>query len=342
MLFYDLTHTVHNILHSLVFKILSFLTILNFVVSCSSVQVQPSNLDLLDMQGHRGARGLKPENTWPAFRAAIDYKMTTLELDTVLTKDGKVIVHHDSDTNPVICQKLDGTPIEKKNIYDLTLSELKELDCGSKKNPNFPEQITVAGTKLITIEEFFTLVAEAEKQRDGRGQGLGAKGTKLQFNIETKFPNDDQSTVSDEKVQAHVSALLAAIDKAKVTQYTTIQSFYLPALVVVKQKNPKIKTSALFAPSKFQGLMMILGFGNGYREDILTTAKKFKADIVSPYFLYVTPGFVANSKKENIQVIPWTVNEPKEMKRLIGCGVDGIITDYPNRLRDVVLELKGQ
>lgn len=301
---------------------------------CSSVIVQPSDLNTLDLQGHRGARGLKPENTWPAFRAAIDYRMTTLELDTVLTKDGAVIIHHDSDTNPVICQMPDGTPIEKKNLYEMTLVELKALDCGAKKNPNFPEQTPVPGTKLITIDEFFKLVSEAEKQRKGRGT------PPLNFNIETKFPNDNNSQVSKEKVEEHVTALIRAIEKAKVVERTTIQSFYLPALLVSKEKNPKIKTSALFAPTYPQGFMMVLGMGSGYRNSILERATEVRADVISPYFLYVNAGFMQEARFRKLAVVPWTVNETKEMKRLISLGVDGIITDYPNRLRDLVAELK--
>jgi glycerophosphoryl diester phosphodiesterase len=301
---------------------------------CSTTRVQPSNLDTLDLQGHRGARGLKPENTWPAFRAAIDYRMTTLELDTVLTKDGAVIIHHDSDTNPIICQMPDGAPIQKRNIYDMTLSELKELDCGAKKNPNFPDQTPVPGTKLITIEEFFKLVAEAEKQRKGRGT------PPLNFNIETKFPNDNNSSVSDERVQEHVTKLVKAVENAKVVNRTTIQSFYLPALGVVKLKNDKIKTSALYAPTYFQGFMMVIGMGSGYRKTILNSATELRADVISPYFLYVNENFMQEAKFRKISVIPWTVNEEKEMKRLISLGVDGIITDYPNKLRDVTTELK--
>lgn len=234
-------------------------------VQCSSLSAPASDLERLDLQGHRGARGLRPENTWPAFQAAIDHQMTTLELDTVLTKDGHVIVHHDSDTNPVICQKQDGQPILKTNLYNLTLADLKELDCGSLKNPNFPEQVPVPGTQLITIQEFFKLVEAVEKKR---------KGQPLRFNIETKYPNDENATVSDERMKAHVAALVSAVEKAKVVNRTTIQSFYLPALPEVKKINPGIKTSALFVPTYFQGFRMMLGLGTGLRKDILEKADR--------------------------------------------------------------------
>lgn len=297
--------------------------------ACSSASIVNKPLDgTLDLQGHRGARGLRPENTWPAFEEAIRQGMTTLELDTVLTKDKKIVIHHDSETNPVICQRKDGTEILSQSLYELTLSELKQLDCGTKKNPKYPEQTPVPGTELITIEEFFSLVAKVEKQSAGKG--------KLKFNIETKFPNDDKAQLPIEIVKEHVSLLVQSVEKAKVTDRTTIQSFYLKALPIVKEINPKLKTSALFSPTYFQGAMMTFGFGNSTRKNALEKTLEVKADIISPYFLYVTNEFVQEAHSHKISVIPWTVNERTEMQRLIEAGVDGIITDYPDRLKNVV------
>lgn len=305
------------------------LIFLFFIGACSSAPIINKPLEgSLDLQGHRGARGLKPENTWPAFEEAIRQGMTTLELDTVLTKDKKIIIHHDSETNPVICQKKDGTEILSQSLYELTLAELKQLDCGTKKNPKYPEQIPVPGTELITIEEFFALVAKTEKQFPEK--------SKLKFNIETKFPNDDKAQLPIEIVKEHVSLLVQSVEKAKVTDRTTIQSFYLKALPIVKEKNPKIKTSALFSPTYFQGAMMTFGFGNSTRKNILEKTLEVKADIISPYFLYVTNEFVQEAHSHKISVIPWTVNERSEMQRLIEAGVDGIITDYPDRLKQIM------
>ncbi|AXX17343.1 glycerophosphodiester phosphodiesterase [Leptospira borgpetersenii serovar Ceylonica] len=307
-----------------------FVLILCFGVnSCSNVPIinKPLNKSL-DLQGHRGARGLRPENTWPAFEEAIRYGMTTLELDTVLTKDNKIIIHHDSFTNPTICQKKDGTQIVSTSLYELTLSELKQLDCGAKKNPKYSEQIPVPGTELITIEEFFTLVANAEKKNPNR--------TKLKFNIETKFPDDNNSQIPIGKVKEHVNLLVQAIEDAKVVDRTTIQSFYLPALPIVKEVNPKLKTSALFSLTYFQGAMMKLGLGNGTRREALQKTLEVKADVISPYFLYVTEEFVQEVHSHNISVIPWTVNDSKVMRKLMDAGVDGIISDYPDRLSIVI------
>jgi glycerophosphoryl diester phosphodiesterase len=299
--------------------IYSFVVI--FFADCSSTTIKNQPIrNGLDLQGHRGARGLKPENTWPAFEEAINYKMVTLELDTVLTKDKKIVIHHDSETNPVICQNADGSSIDKKSLYELTLAELQVLDCGSKKNPAFPKQTPVPGTKLLSIEEFFQKVAEAEKKQ--KQQFL--------FNIETKFPDD--GSASDALVEEQTHLLASAIEKAKVVDRATIQSFDMRTIPFVQKKNSKIRTSALFSPTYFQGFLMTIGFGSGYRESILDKTIDLKANIISPYFLYVNDLFVDKAHKSKIEVIPWTVNNVKEMKRLESCGVDGIISDYPDML----------
>ncbi|TGK35646.1 glycerophosphodiester phosphodiesterase [Leptospira andrefontaineae] len=307
----------------------TFLIFFLIYLSCSGEQIRNTPIEgNLDLQGHRGARGLKPENTWPAFEEALSQGMTTIELDTVLTKDQKIIIHHDSESNPALCTKKDGSEIVSKSIYELTLVELKELDCGTKKNPKFPEQISVPGTELLTIQEFFEKVQTWER--------TGKRKVVPKFNIETKFPNDAESQVSSEISEAHVNLLIKAIETAKVTDRATIQSFYLPAISLVKKKNPKIKTSALFSLTYSQGAAMKFGFGDSRRELVLNQTKELKADIISPYFLYVTDEFVSKAHSLGIKVIPWTVNDTQEMERLIKTGVDGIITDYPDRLNSVL------
>ncbi|MCW7469084.1 glycerophosphodiester phosphodiesterase [Leptospira kanakyensis] len=304
---------------------LIFISLVAFYsTNCATVETPNRLRKGLDLQGHRGARGLKPENTWPAFEEAIKYKMVTLELDTVLTKDKKVVIHHDSDTNPVICQNADGTELKKTSLYELTLAELQSYDCGSKKNPNFPKQTPVPGTKLLSLEEFFEKVISSEKKSK----------EVYEFNIETKFPDD--GSAPDSLVKEHTEKLIQIIEKYKVVDRSTIQSFDLRTLAFSKAKNAKVKTSALFVPTYFQGFLMTIGFGNGYRDTIVSIAKEKQADIISPYFLYVTPKFVKNSHDKGLFVIPWTVNTEKEMKRLVSCGVDGIISDYPDLLDGVV------
>ncbi|MDW8306219.1 MAG: glycerophosphodiester phosphodiesterase family protein [Leptospiraceae bacterium] len=304
----------------------SSLLLAGILVSCASPQGQRRLAPKLEMHGHRGARGLAPENTWVAFEKALAHGMNVLELDTVVTKDKKLIIYHDTELNPEICQYSNGRKVEPKPIRDLTLSELKELDCGSLKNPRFPEQVPSPGEKLISLDEFFARFKELEK-KDGRYR-------EIQFNIETKFPGFREASPTE--AEEFATLMVETITKAQMAERSTVQSFALSVLPLVKKKNPKIRTSALFQPTYWQGFKMYIGLGGGVREEILRKTREVQADVISPYFLYVNADFVKKAHEQNLLVIPWTVNEEKKMRELLDLGVDGIITDYPDRLMKVV------
>ena len=273
----------------------------------------------VDLQGHRGARGLSPENTIPSFRECLKHGMTTIELDTTLTQDNQLIVHHDTWTNPTLCQSQTGQPIETRRIRELTRAELSELDCGSKTNPRFEHQRLAPGVQLITLPEFFAFVRDYEAAKPGPKPAL--------FNIEIKV--DDSFTEADLKTAAN--AMVTAIREAGVVARATVQSFRLEVLPMVSALEPLLVTSALFEPSKWHGLLMTMGF-DADREDILAETQKLGAGVVSPYHLYVTPEFIEQAHAQKIKVIPWTVNDEERMRELIEMGVDGLISDYPDRL----------
>ncbi|MCD4743946.1 MAG: hypothetical protein K8R67_15905 [Desulfobacteraceae bacterium] len=279
----------------------------------------------IDLQGHRGARGLYPENTISAFQYAIEQKMTTLELDTNLTKDGNLIVYHDSSINPNLCLDSKGNPAQSTRILDMTLEDLKKLDCGSLINEKFPEQTLVPGTRLISLSEFFDFAKQYEAEHPDI--------PKLRFNVETKF----ESEPGQEYLEKFAMTMVKLIEDADVVDRTTVQSFALEVLPLIKKRNPKLKTSALFQPTRVQGLLMMIGL-NSIRTKIIEKAEKVKADIISPYHLYANLFFIQTCHKKNIQVIPWTVNEKKKILTLLNNGVDGIISDYPNRLFAVYQE----
>ena len=134
---------------------------------------------MVDLQGHRGARGKRPENTIPAFQYCIENHMTTIELDVNLTKDQQLIVYHDRVLNRKICQYENGEPVRPLSIRELTVTELKRLDCGGSANENFPEQVPVSGTHLITLVEFFEFVQKFDQN--------AVRLKPICFNIETKF-----------------------------------------------------------------------------------------------------------------------------------------------------------
>ncbi len=300
------------------------LTTCTFHLLCSSTVPNQRLNPELDLQGHRGARGLKPENTIPAFEEALSWGMNTLELDTVVTKDKQLIIHHDTELNPSICLHTEGKNLKSDPISLFTVAELKKLDCGSLPNPKFPEQKTSPNTKLSTLQEFFQFIQAYEKKNKST--------VKVYFNIETKFPNN----ASNEDVQEFANLMVKEIEKAGMVERTIVQSFRIDVLPLVKKLNPKIQTSALFAPTITEGIRLYLGIGSSIQEDILKKSEEMGANIISPYFLYVNSEFVHKAHQQNRKVIPWTVNDKKEMQRLQEIGVDGMISDYPNKLVEVL------
>lgn len=298
-----------------------------FVLACGSAEKKPlSRLSqTVDLQGHRGARGLAPENTWPSFLEAYRYKMTTLELDTVVTKDNKLILHHDLHLNDEICRYEDERVVEETLISELTVEQLKALDCGSLKHSDFDNQKPVPGTRLITLDEFFEKVIAYEKENNVEP---------VDFNIETKI---DSATATTDAIKNHVKLVVETVQKHQMTGRSTLQSFVLEALPIAKQLEPGIKTSALFTLNYFQGARMRLGLGSGIREDAITAALRVKADIISPYKMYVNEDFVREAHEKGLWVIPFTVNETEEMLSLLDIKVDGIISDYPDRLHSAYL-----
>lgn len=249
--------------------------------------------------------------------------MTVLELDTVLTAEGDLIIHHDTDTNPALCKNENGSAIQPTPIRTLKVADLKRLDCGSSGNEKFPEQKKVPGTRLMTLAEFFDKMRELEKN-DAAKRGIT-------FNIEAKFPKGVNPTETE--LNLFAETLTGKVRAAGMSRRSTLQSFELKILPLLKNRDSEIKTSALFEPTYWQGFRMYLGIGEGPRAAIITAAIDARADIISPYKLYVNDEFVHTAHAKNLAVIPWTVNDPKEMATLLRHGVDGIISDYPDRLQ---------
>ena len=182
------------------------------VLSCASLPDKPIAATI-ELQGHRGARGLAPENTWPAFEQAIRHGMNVLELDTVITADGDLVIHHDTETNPALCRTADGQPVKKAAISTLTVAELKTFDCGSDLHEKFPEQQPVPGTRLITLDEFFANIRALENK--------DAHIKTIAFNIEAKFPNGHPT---DAELKRFADLLVGKIRRAGMAKRSTVQS----------------------------------------------------------------------------------------------------------------------
>ena len=290
-----------------------------------------------DLQGHRGARGLAPENTLPAFARALSIGVTTLEMDAALTEDDVVVIAHDRRLNPDIVRGADGRWLAGRTpaIRELTYRELQRYDVGRIKpgsdySKRFPEQRRQDKVRIPTLEEVFELTRHA-------------RNAEVRFNIETKISPEEPEDTAPPEVFAR--ALIKVVRDNGMAGRTTIQSFDWRTLAIVQKEAPEIATAYL--SSQQQTLDNIQA---GHREDSPWTAgirfrdhgsvpKMVKAaggKIWSPNAVDVTEALVKEAKSLGLRVLPWTVNERAEMERLIDWGVDGLISDYPDRLREVM------
>jgi len=255
------------------------------------------------VHGHRGARALRPENTIPAFEFAIQAGVDFLEMDVAVTKDNVLVISHDPHINPEICTG----PHLGMAIHELTLAELRQYDCGALKNPHFPKQQPVPGTRIPTLDEVLDLSSH------------GA----IQFNIETKsFPDHPELTPSPDVFS---KMMLDVIRKHKLESRVIVQSFDFRTLRSMKRLAPEIRLAALW---------------EGTARPFVDIAHEGEAGIISPLFRLVTPEQVKAAHAANLDVVPWTANTPEDWQRLIDAGVDAIISDDPVSLT-AYLKSKG-
>jgi glycerophosphoryl diester phosphodiesterase len=285
-----------------------------------------------DSQGHRGTRGLRPENTLAAFGKALQIGVTTLELDTGVSKDGVVIVSHERRASSLECQGAYLGQLWK----DLTLAQIKTLDCGTRNPPNpatdpfVGTQEAVPGTRMPTLAEVFALVSRYGADR-------------VEFNIETKLdPTLPGETVDPVTFARRVTETIA---RSGMTSRTTLQSFDWRTLVEARKVLPQLRTVALAqAPTIFPGTPWTAGVevssSTPFVEEVARDAKSIGAAVLSPRYQDLTDSLVEAAHHRGLRVVPWTINDPAQMVEAIDRGVDGIITDYPDRLRSV-LAAKG-
>lgn len=268
---------------------------------------------VFDWQGHRGARGLLPENTIPAFLKALDLGMTTLEMDAVISADSQVVVSHEPWFNHAICRQPSGEAIPEADersyrIFALPYAEVARYDCGSLGNPRFPEQQKQWARKPL-LREVIT-AAEAYAARHGLPP--------VQYNIETKSTPDGDD-VMHPTPDVFTQLLYDVVVETGVKDRTILQSFDPRTLRVGRALDPDWRLALLIEPQGDAGLVANL-------ENL-----GFTPHIYSPYYRLVDATMVTQAHDRGMQVIPWTVNTLEEMQALVALGVDGIITDYPDR-----------
>lgn len=259
----------------------------------------------IEVQGHRGARAVRPENTLAAFDAALAAGVDTLELDLGVSSDRRLVVSHEPYLDPARCLDAEGRRLPKKiPLASRTLAQIQTYDCGSLKNDRFPGQI-LAPAKMPSLEEVFDHVLASKHP--------AAKT--VNFNIETKlYPAHPELTPSPEDFAGLV---VAAITKRKMTARAIVQSFDHRTLVAVKKRAPKLRI-AMLQPDGLPPLVPI--------------ARALGAEIVSPHHEWIRAQDVAELHAIGVRVIPWTANDEASWARLVKLGVDGIITDDPAAL----------
>ncbi len=267
---------------------------------------------MIDIQGHRGCRGLLPENTLEAFEHALLLGVTTLELDVCISRDGKVVISHEPWINHEICADVDESTQETTLSFGrLNYEQIKSYDCGSKTHPRFPHQKNQPAFKPL-LSDLFTLIDSI------------CKKTKLRsprYNIEIKSrPEWDGLHYSSiEHFGDSLIHVLRAHDKTKLV---TMQCFDTRVLEYYHDSYPEIELVYLMeAEADVDQAMRLLSF---------------TPQVYSPYYALLNKSAVDRCHDLGMLVIPWTVNEPEEIKRVLDLGVDGIISDYPDRLIEAV------
>lgn len=275
----------------------------------------------IQIQGHRGARGLYPENTVTGFIEAIRSGVDTIEMDVVISKDRQVVVSHEPWMNEEFCSKPDGLPVEKNsgeryNLYKMDYSGIAAFDCGKRGNHEFPLQRAIPEHKPL-LSEVFSKVEAYIKENDL---------PPVNYNIEIKSePGYDG--IFNPKPKEFVALVFGEIKNKEYSEKIYLQSFDVRILQEIKKTDPKMKIALLVENTE--------GFENNLKH------LGFKPEIYSPDYKFVTTELVKSLHLQNIKIIPWTVNESSDIKNLLEMGVDGIISDYPNRAIDVLKELQN-
>ncbi len=286
-----------------------------------------------DLQGHRGARGLAPENTLPAFEQALALGVNTLELDVGLSADGVVVITHDPYLNPLITRDASGQWLPGSRgplIRSLSFAQLQAYDVGRLQPgtayaTTFSNQQPLDGTRIPALAALFERV-----------KLLGATG--VRFNIETKLnPEQPTDTATPEQM---TEALLKRVREAGLLQRVSIQSFDWRTLQIVQRLEPSIPTVYLSIQTantnNITSGAWTAGFKIAEHASVPAMVKAAGGAVWSPNGGAVTQALVQQAQALGLKVIPWTINQATDMERMIGWGVDGLITDYPDRLREVM------
>lgn len=299
------------------------------LLACLSTALVLTSVSAFDLQGHRGARGLAPENTLPSFQVALDLGVDTIECDMAITRDGVVVIHHDLQLNPDLTRGPDGKWLDKPGppINTLTFDELQQYDVGRIKPGSdyarqFPQQKPVDGTRIPKLSDLFDLVKKSGN-------------TRVNFDCETKLsPAERDKTLP---VDDFTRRAIAEIRKAGMERRTMVQSFDWSSLQLIQKEAPEIRTMYLSSPRTLKPgddgkpSPWLAGFApEAYGGSVPRAVHAAGGKIWAPNQTFLTPAMLAEARSLGLVVIPWTVNDPPMMVKLLDMGVDGIISDRPD------------
>lgn len=257
----------------------------------------------MEIQGHRGSRGTRPENTIPSFIEAIEAGVRGVELDLLITKDREIVIYHDFHLNPKLCLDEKGNRVSPSLVFSMSLKELKKIDCGSLPHPDFPQQKPFPKAKIPTLQELFDFL-HTSKLHHARG---------IRLNLECK--RDPKNPSLTPPVEEFVQLVIDLVEKNKYEKQVAISSFDSELLCQIRKKKKNIPVGCIEEKSI---------------DNLLLSADKIQPEVLSPHYsLLVDQKSVEKLQKLPAKIIPWTVNETAVFDRLQKWEVDGIITDYP-------------
>jgi glycerophosphoryl diester phosphodiesterase len=285
--------------------------ILFAILSFSHATLSQIYIPRFDIQGHRGCRGIMPENSIPAFTTALDSGVTTIEMDLAITKDKQVIVSHEPWMAAAFCLTPEGKDINAKdetkyNIYQMNYDQVRRWDCGSKVNEKFPEQQKMHTTKPLLTEVIIAVENHIKNFTK----------YEVDYSIEIKSAPDGDGKFHPNPAEFS-DMVYNLVDQYLPWERVVIQSFDFRVLKYWHEKYPTVRLAALVE--------------NLHTIDENIKELGFAPSIYSPDYTLLDKDEVKRCHQLKMRVIPWTVNDPAEMVALKGMNVDGFITDYPNR-----------
>ncbi len=284
---------------------------------CKTAQVNQAEkkpavtLPAFNQEGHRGARGLFPENTIPSMYAAIDHGVHTVEVDVVISADRQVVISHDVYFHPDITTTPQGKHVTAKEgarmlLFHMNYDSIRKYDVGMKPHPDFPLQQKIPAYKPLLGELI-----------DSTDIYAASRGRSVLYNIELKTSVANEGS-KHPSVEDFTDLVMKVVKEKGIENRCYLQSFDFRPLQILHRKYPRIATAVLISGNDKRSLAQQI------------EALGYTPEMYSPHYSLVTPALVTDCHQRGIKLIPWTVNSMEEMRKLKAMGVDGIITDYPN------------